>query len=364
MAETQPSRDSAYRGRPTVRIDEGENRKVSDLINAFRVTEREGGLSSLELRLVNFTAPDDAGSAPDLAFEDERDLKLGSKIKLYAGDEVNPREIFRGVVTGLEAEFPEAGPPEMLVLAEDALQLARMARRTKVHADVALSELANDVAGQLSLTPRVTGLGDSIGTQVQMNESDLAFLRRLLARYDADLQVVGSELHVSPRKDVQRGTVELTLHSQLRNVHFSVDLADQVTEVTTSGWDPAQGKRVAGSSQGVNLGPGGGRSGAQLLRDALAARSEHVNHPTVITDGEASALADAAFDRRARRFVCAHGTAEGNPLVRVGSTLTLGGMSQRFNNTYYVVSACHRFDSTHGYQTDFEAECAYLGSPA
>lgn len=346
-----------------MRIDDGENRKVSDLINAFRVHEREGGLSSLELRLLNF-APPDPGTAPDLAFEDERDLKLGSKIKLYAGDEVNPREIFRGVVTGIEAEFPETGPPEMLILAEDALQLARIARRTKVHADLTLAALANDVAGQLSLTPRVTGLTDTIGTHVQLNESDLAFLRRLLARYDADLQVVGSELHVSPRKDVQRGAVELTLHSQLRQVRFSVDLADQVTEVTTSGWDPAQGKRVAGSSQGTNLGPGGGRSGARLLRDALAARSEHVNHPTVITDDEASALAEAAFDRRARRFVCAYGTAEGNPQVRVGSHVTLGGMSQRFNNTYYVVAACHRYDSSHGFETDFEAECAYLGDPS
>ncbi len=38
-------------------------------------------------------------------------------------------------------------------------------------------------------------------------------------------------------------------------------------------------------------------------------------------------------------------------------------MSDRFDNTYYVTRACHRFDLDLGYETDFEAECAYLGEP-
>jgi uncharacterized protein len=362
MAEAEVSRAPQYQGHPTVRIDDAENVKVSGFINAFEVTEREAGLSSLELRLVNFAAQ--SGDDSGFAFEDERDIKLGSKLRLYAGDQATPREIFRGTVTGLEAEFSHAGTPELLILAEDALQLARMSRRTEVHADVKVADLARGVAQRASLTARVTGLSESIGTQVQLNESDLAFLRRLLARYDGDLQVVGDELHVSARSDVQRGSVDLELHGQLRRARFTVDLADQVTEVTTSGWDPAQGKRVAGTSRGANVGPGGGRSGASLLGPTLADRSEHISHPTVLNDTEAAALAEAAFDQRARRFVCVDGTAEGNPRIRVGTHLRLGGLSRRFNNTYYVVFARHRFDPRRGYETDFQAECAYLGSPA
>lgn len=363
MSESQLNSAHGYQGSPTVRINDIENTKLSDLVRAFRMTEREGGLSSLELRLGNFDATKGPSTAV-YALEDERDLKLGSRITLYAGDSVAPSEIFRGIVTGLEVEFPQAGTSEILVLAEDPLQLARQARRSKVHSDLVLSQLANDVAAQLGLTPKVTELNDSIGTHVQLNESDLAFLRRLLTRYDADLQVVGKELHVSPRKDVQRGTLELQFGSQLLGVRFHVDLADQVTEITTSGWDPTQGKRVAGSSQGANLGPGNGRSGASLLGTALAARSEHISHPSVMTDDEASALADAVFDRRARRFVCVHGTVQGNPRIRVGTHLTLTGTSERFNNTYYVVSACHHFTRGDYYETDFEAECAYLGNPS
>jgi len=53
--------------------------------------------------------------------------------------------------------------------------------------------------------------------------------------------------------------------------------------------------------------------------------------------------------------------AEGNPLLRVGSYLTLSGLGPRFSNTYYTTSTVHRFDSAAGYRTEFTAECAYLG---
>jgi uncharacterized protein len=362
MAEVRVSRDAQYRGRPTIRVDETENPRLASHILGFRVTEREGGLSSLELRLLNFSRPEDGGDE-ELAFEDERDIKLGSRIKLYSGDARTPREIFRGVVTGLEAEFPQSGPPELLVLGEDALQLARMKRRTKVHDALKLRDLAREVAQQASLRPVVTGLGDDLGTHVQLNESDLAFLRRLLVRYDGDVQVVGDELHVSTRNQVRRGEIELALRSQLLSARFVADLADQVTETTTSGWNARTGMRVRGSSRGANFAPGGGRLAARILPDALVARAEHVSSPAVVPDQEASALADAVFDRRARRFVRLEGVADGNPLIRVGTHLRITGTSRRWNNTYYVVCACHRYDTRRGYETDFEAECAYLGNP-
>jgi phage protein D len=361
MAEVALSSDPRYRARPTLRIDDQENAAVADRINMFRVDERVGGLSSLELRLTNTQG---AESDDDVfVFENERDLALGSKLAIYSGDEMQPREIFRGVVTSIEAEFPDDGHAELVVLAEDALQSSRLARRSKTYDDLQISSLARDVANSLSLTPKITGFSDSVGVQVQLNESDLAFLRRMLDRYDGDLQVVGTELHVSPRKDVRRAAVELQYQGQLRHVRFVVDLVHQVTEVTTSGWDAAGGQRVSGTSMGANFGPGSGRAGKDVLADKLVSRSEHVGFPAVRTSAEARAVADAAFDARARRFVVAHGTVEGNALVRIGSHVTLKGTSRRFDNTYYVVHACHRFDLDRGYETDFEAECAFLGNP-
>ena len=360
MSETALSEFGVYSARPTVRINEQEYPKVSELIRAMEMTEAEGGLSALELRLSNW-ASNPEGKA-SLAFDDDQIVKMGATIAVYSGDLDNPQEIFRGKITGLEADFPEDDAPELTVLAEDAFQAARMARRTKYHETLTIAGFARDLAGQLSLKPVINGFSDAVGPQMQWDESDLAFLRRLLARYDGDAQIVGKELHLSPRSDVQRGTVTLALHSQLRRARVLVDLAHQTTQVTVSGWDAKQGQRVTGTGTGANLGPGSGQKGADKLRDALGERSHHVAHLAAATTQEAQAIADSAFDARARRFVVLEGVAEGNPALRVGTSVTITGLGKRFDNTYYVVRARHRYDQAGGYETEFEAECAFMGA--
>lgn len=359
MPEASVSLLPVYSSRPTIRIDEQDFERAGQLLIGMEMHEQEGGLSALQLRFSNVAS--DTGGGANFAFEDEEELKLGSSICVYAGDADAPSEIFRGIVSGLEAEFPAQEPPEILVLAEDPLQQARLTRRSKTYTDTSIDDLAAEIASGLSLQPVISGFSDIVSTWVQLNESDLAFLRRILRRYDGDLQVVSDELHVSPRKDVQRGEFELELFSQLHSVKFIADLSDQVSEVTVSGWDSARGQSVSATSRGVNHGPGEGRDGAQILSDTLGERSEHIGHILVADDDEAQKLADTVFDQHARRFVCAHGRAEGNPGLRVGSHLRLSGVSARFENTYYVVAARHTYDTSRGYQTSFKAESYSLG---
>jgi phage protein D len=359
MPETPTTATAVYTVRPTIQVDEQSFAKVNELLLTMEMTEQVGGLSCLELRFSNVASEPDG--AADFAFEDDQILKLGSAITVYSGDETAPQEIFRGYITGLEADFGEEAPPELVVLAEDIAQRARMDRRTEVYTNSSVADIAQTIAQRLSLTPVITGLTDTTGTWVQMNESDLAFLRRLLARYDADVQVVGAEFHVSPRGDVRRGDVELALHSQLRQARLLADLTHQVSEVTVTGWDAVQGQRTRGTSRGDATGPGRGQTGAELLRRTLGERPHHLSHLVAPTDAEANALAAAAFDHRARRLVTVLATAEGNPAIRVGTYTRLTGLGDRFDNTYYVVRTCHRFDVTRGYETEFEAECAYWG---
>ncbi|MFH7319201.1 phage late control D family protein [Desulfurivibrio sp. D14AmB] len=354
-----PAAPAVYNPRPVVRIDGRSSERLGELLQAMEMREEEGGLTSLELRFSNIASDPDGGA--DYAFEDEAEISLGAAISVAAGDAAAPREIFRGLITALEADFPGDGPPELVVLAEDRLQLARMSRRTAIYREMSLVDLVGQIAGRCNLQPRVSGLTEHRESWVQFNESDLAFLRRLLRRFDADLQVVEERLEVAPVSEIQREVIELALFHELRRVRFIADLAHQVTEVTSSGWDPLRGRSVSGSSRGLNFGPGRGRRGGDLLAQTLGRRREHVGQVAVLTDQEAQALADTVFDRRARRFVCAEGTAEGHPGLRVGSHLRLTGVSRRFQNTYQVVRTLHRFDLREGYFTDFKAESATLG---
>src|SRR5688500_3570672 len=160
------------------------------------MNEQEGGLSSLELRFSN-SASLTSGSA-EYAFDAGGDLALGAELVIGAGDSSAPVEIFRGIVTGLEGVFDQDAPPELIVLAEDGLQKLRCKRRTKVYEDQSIADIARAIAGDHGLTPQIDGCSQNFGTQVQLNETDLGFLRRLLARVDADLQIVGTDLQISP----------------------------------------------------------------------------------------------------------------------------------------------------------------------
>lgn len=354
---------AVYRARPTLRFAGEPDERASELVLSMVMSESEGGMRSLELGLSDWASTVDGGA--ELAFEESRNVRLGADIEVYGGEVDRPRELFRGRITGLEVVRERGRPPEMVVLAEDALVGARMVRRSRVFREQSPADVASAVASDLGLTPVVAGLSGPAQTWVQLDETDLAFLRRLVARFDADVQVVGQDLHVSPRADVQRARITLSVDEDLRSIRVAADLAHQVTSVSVRGWDPARGSAVkAELRQGTNVGPGRGRAGSAVLRGSVGERAENVGHLAVRSQEEAQALAESAFDRRARRFLTATGTTEGNPDLRVGAHLTLTGLGTRFDNDYYVTSTRHLFDPEEGYSTEFVAECAWLGGSA
>lgn len=361
MGEMTLSPLGLYTARPTLRVDGSENERADTLLQAMDLREQEGGMSALALTFANWASREDGSAGP--AFEDEQVFKLGTEIKVYGGEVAGPTELFRGKVSAIELAFDSDGPPRLSLHAEDALAQARLARRIQVYENQSLADIAREIASRHGLTPVITGLGDSTGVWVQFNESDLAFLRRLLARYGADCQVVAAELHVSPRDQVRRNEIELRLHSQLYRFRAVADLAQQATELRVTGFDPAQGQPFEGTGSGAALGPGNGRTGADELRRAFGEREEQVSHQLALTQAEARALAEAQFAARARGFVRVQGVTEGNPSLRVGSHVRLADVSPRFDNTYYVVAAHHRFDVRRGFETEFTAESAHFGEP-
>jgi phage protein D len=339
-------------------VDGAEVVNTKELLTGMEMHEQEGGLSRIELRFVNVvSAP--KGSAT-LAF-DNKNFDFGKQLTVYTGDETGPMEIFRGLITGLEAIFPEHAAPEFVVLAEDELQKTRFQRQTRFHSYVTLRDLASNVADTAELGSGPMPDTDT-GDQMQLNESDLAFLRRVMGRYDVDAQASGGELQCATRQSVRRAEVALEMHGQLRKARVCADLSHQATEVTASGWDATQGRKVTASSKGENLGPGSGMPGSEAFRKAFGERSEHLSHMAVASNDEARRVAASAFDQRARGFVTLHAEAEGNPRLRAGTHVAVTGLGKRFDNTYYVTRACHVYTLGSGYKTEFTAECAFVGA--
>ena len=357
-----PAATPIYTATPQLAVDGAIVERLVENLVELEVVEEAGGLSRCEALFSN-TGEDADGSVVqpfDLA---DSPLVFGKSLRVGLGEAGTSVEVFVGRISALEGVYANEHEPRLRVLAEDSLLASRLARRSKSHPAGTLAALVRTVAGATGLTPVIDGCTQSIGIQIQLDESDLAFLRRVLARYDADCQVVGGDLHVSQRSSVRRGEITLDYPGALSRVRVLADLAHQVSTVTWSGWDVAQGQRItATSGAGAHLGPGTrGFTGKEVIEHAFGRRHEHLGGWSCSTQDEAQALVDAAHAARSRRFVTVHGECSGQVGLRVGTHLTLTGLGQRYSGLTYVTRVCHRYDRSEGYRCSFTAESARFG---
>lgn len=361
MVEDQLYKALIVDTRPVLEIDGEQYLMVNELLESLEVCEQEGGLSALEVMLSN--SADHQGVGLEFAFEftETNFFKLGATIRVLTGDAREPTEIFRGMISSVSLEVADGDQPKIRVMAEDALMTWRMVRRNRSFAAGPLRDIFKKLAADTPLTPVITGLSEEVDAQQQLNETDLGFLRRLLARYDADVQVVGEELHVSPRAAVDRGKVTLDLGRQLQSIRVTADLSDQRVATQISGFDILAGRIEAVEAVESQLGPGTGMTGGEAVGNAFPDSLDRIAVTAFNNKAEAQAIADTTHRRRARRFLIAEGVATGNSAIRVGTKLTLTGLGPRFSNDFYTTRARHVFDLESGYLTEFSAESAFLG---
>jgi len=348
---------AAYSARPTLLLEGQQDGDASARLHAMTMRDDEHGLASLELRFEDWRVTT-AGAG--FAFDAGSPWALGAAVQVACGAVGEQSNLFAGHVTALERIASRDAPPEFVVLAEDKLARARLARRSATYADQSVEDVVNAIASRLGLSVRIDGVPDARGTWVQLNESDLAFLRRLLLRFDCGLRIVGDRLLAERLRPGGANPIPLAMGQRLRHARVIADLAQQATQTTFSGWDGLQGSPIVATSTGVSPGPGQGSTGASILTEKFGARSEHLASFTCADTQEAQALTDAAFDQRARAFVRVHGISEGDPALVCGVQVEIEGLGERFDNVYHVTSTVHRFDMNEGYRTEFSAECARL----
>ena len=349
---------------PTVEIGGMDYPLVARNLERMRVTEALGGLSSLELALTDSAGQSD-GSARHAAGAGSP-LDLGAGIRVFGGPaEARASEIFDGQITAIEAEVREAGAPLFTVLAEDRLFPLRRRRRTRLFEDMSLSDVVGAIASDHRLTSEIReGVDRTARDWMQADETDLAFLRRILDRCDADVQIVADKMQVGRTGMNQRALVTLGAGASLKAARITADIAEQVSAIRLASFDPATGEAVDAKADCAGFGPGKGKTGADLLADKFSKVVMHLGRFGPMTDAAARKLAQCECDRRARAFVSVTGTATGNGQIRVGSWVELSGVNAQFANQYAVTRAVHRWDRRDGYLTDFDAQSAYLGEPA
>jgi len=341
--------------RPSIEIDGERDATLTASMLALDIIDSADGMARCEILFGNWGGPDKAG----FQHFDRSKLEFGKAIKVTLGNDA----LFEGRVSAITARFPDGGPPQIGVSAEDPLQELRMTRRTRCFADASLADVVRRIASDHGLQAQVDLSGAQHTVLTQVNQSDLAFLRDLARREDAQIWIEGKSLKATTRAKRNGGTVDLAWAGKLREFSVVADLAHQRTSLVASGWNVAD-KQVArheADEAAVRAELNGGDSGVATLQRAFGARADTLAHGQPFDGGEARALAEASLRHLARRFVVGHGVAEGRADLRVGAKLTLSGLGPLFEGDYTLTYLHHRFDSKSGMRTEFRCDRPWLG---
>ncbi len=354
-----PSFDSA---RPTLRVDGQVQQQLAeqDLLSLM-VEESTLGLFRCEARFRNWGPKN---GAVDYTYFDRQLLDFGKAFSVEFGAPGSNGPVFAGRITGLEARYPASQSPDIVVLAEDRLQDLRMERHTRSFENVTDEDVIRQIASRNGLSVQLDIDGPSYRALVQLNQSDLAFLRERAASIDAELWIDNRTLYAQARARRNAGAVKLTYGRELLEFSVLADLAHQRSSVSVSGWSVADKAaiEVEATESAIASELAGGRSGSAMLGFALAPRKEGITESVPLTQQEARSIAEARYRSRARGFVRGTGLVDGNVKVRVGASVSLDGLGPWFNGTYYVTRARHSFTLRDGFRSTFDAERAGIGS--
>lgn len=304
---------------------------------------------------------------------------LSNRISLALGYAADPlEEVFKGEVTGLNVSFPNGGMPTMTLVAHDYLQRLSQGSVARGFGPLPDALIIAILGAENLLIPLVdpfavstssalnainvifTGTGTKQGARGK-GESDLALLKRLADKYDADFWVDGDTLYFS-RFFLKEYTPRLTLT-------WGESLLDFSPKITTVG-------QVAGVSMkftlreipmdflvtvfydfdketiGISIVPGKAAAGTKAFSGVSFTKiDETISSPGDIVNSALKIYKE--LRKTLNNRLTGSGTAIGDTRIRAHSVIRLDGLGPDFSGDYRVVSATHTVDGS-GYRTRFE----------
>lgn len=347
--------DAFVSARPNVRI-KGESRPdLGDALRALTVTRPLHGMSHAELHLIYWGAADDARE-PDYRFTD---VTLGVALEVAFGQD--PEWIvFSGEITAIEERYG-GGAPRLVLLVQDRLHRLARSRHSRSFEDQSADDLVSAIAQEAGLSGDA-GVSSQRHTWHQLNESDLAFLFRVVSPFGTALRLEGGLLRARPEEPDPEPVV-LDVADNALSVRLIADLNHQPRETAVKGLAVGDDAEVGGSvKRGSDAGDGD--SAAELLSRLGWDGAEQVPRPFAPSQGLADAYAQGHFDRRARAFVSGEIRCVGDPRLSGGRQVELASVSSRLAGLYRVVHCTHRFDAADGFRTHLRVARADWGGGA
>ncbi|MFY1584275.1 phage baseplate assembly protein V [Micromonospora sp. WMMD734] len=326
--------------RPSVSLDGVPLGGAADRrIRSVRVAARLDQPTQCEVVYAADPGPGARGPGPGPA------VPTGATLTVRLGDDL----LFTGEVTCVEVEYAADGTALSRWRGYDLLHRLRKRQQLRVFEAVTAADLARELCGAVGLAVDAEVDGPRLDRLLQHRHSDLELLREVAGRAGLHLAVDGDRVRLVTL-DGHGQPVPLTLGRTLHSVRLAANLDRAAGGSAALGWHPQRaeplGHRVdaARSGRRVPLRPDPAAVGADGVRTLLDQPGR--------SDDELAALAQAGLDDRVAALVTAEGVAAGDPALRPGRRVTLGGVADDLAGVYVLTEVVHTVDGS-GHLTRF-----------
>jgi len=312
----------------------------------------------------------------------------GKKIEIWMGYYKNTRRMMRGVITGLEPNFPESGASTLTVHGLNELHVLRTEQHTYSWENTGKTD--TDIAKELCGLPAKKGhpgLGLSIDAKPDSSESadqlvflnneyDIVFLLERARRHGYDIYLEDENATTlffgRSTNTANAPTYQLEWGKSLISFRPTLTTSDQVGAVTVRGWDRKANEAINVTYTLQDLWKEEKKSQTETARlskisEAYGNRTQVITDQPAHTKDEAKKLAKAALTKKNNRLIVATASTVGLPDLRSGCSVEIlgfgvqtdasgdsKGASSDFNGEYFVTDSTHTIGGS-GYRTEFTA---------
>ncbi len=288
-----------------------------------------------------------------LTWSDDDLFKVGSAVEIQMGYGNQAESLIVGEITGLEPEFSAMTASTVIVRGHDHGHRLLRGRRTRTFKDVKDSDIAQQIAQDLSLKYKGENTNVKLNYVLQRNQTDFEFLQERANRIGYMVIVRDKTLYFLPHQNGSSEVLTLSVSEGLMSFSPRLTTMTQVGEITVKGWDPKEKKafssNIETSQKTITMGTN--NSGPQEVNKVFGGTGTILQ--PMFTQAEAELIAEGRFNDMSLGYICGEGVCSGSTGLRAGTVVEFEGLGDRFSGLYYVTSATHSYSSNRGYSTAF-----------
>jgi phage protein D len=294
---------------------------------------------------------------PELKWVDHDYFTPGSKIEIRIGYLDEFETMIIGEITALHPHYFSNEAPRMKVQGYDRLHRFRRGKKIRSFLQMKDSQIVEQIAGDMGLTPRVEDTEIVHQYVLQNNLSDIDFLVERARRIRYEVLVEDQTLTFRKAANNLGETVTLEYMRDLKYFYPRLSTIRQVSEVKVRGWNPASKEAILGVARSGDetTRMDGSDIGADIAETAFGQTTASIVNIPVESQSEAEQIAKAKFNDMNIELISGDGEAVGSMDIRAGHTIRLNGLGERFSGLYYIKKAEHLISPEVGYITKFNA---------